>query len=58
MGKSGRSAAVLMGVRAYQAMVEELEELRDVHRGLSDAKAGQVTPHEDALEKLRERYRK
>lgn len=54
----GRSAAVLVGVRAYQGMLDELEELRDVYRGLADVRAGQVLPHSEARERLLERYRK
>lgn len=54
----GRSAAVLVGVRAYQAMLDELEELRDVYRGLADAQAGRVVSHDEARERLLERYRR
>lgn len=44
----GRSAAVLVGVSTYQALLDELEELRDVQRGLADLDAGRVVAHQEA----------
>lgn len=46
----GRSAAVLLGVSAFQSLLDELEELRDVQRGLADLAAGRVSAHEDVRE--------
>ena len=54
----GRSAAVLLGVRTYQALLDELDELRDVHQGIADAKAGRVVSHAEARDRLLERHRK
>ena len=53
----GRSTAVVVDIRAYQAMVDELEILRDIHQGIADANAGRVTEHAELKERLLERYR-
>ncbi len=52
----GRSAAVLLDIATYQALVDELEELRDIHAGLEDLEAGRVVSHEAARLRLLERY--
>ena len=39
----GRSAALLIDVGSYQALLDELETLRDILGGLEDAEAGRVT---------------
>ena len=41
------SAAVVVDGGTYQALLEELDELRDVHRGLADLAEGRVTSQED-----------
>ena len=53
----GRGSAVLLDLRSYQAMLDELELLRDIHRGLADAAAGRVVEHDSVLEQLKDRYR-
>ena len=53
----GRGSAVLLDLRSYQAMLDELELLRDIHRGLTDAAAGRVVEHDSVLEQLKDRYR-
>lgn len=45
---NGRSAAVVMDVGAYQAMVDELGVLRDVAEALAENRDGRTTPHEAA----------
>ena len=55
--QNGRSAAVLLDVASYQALVDENELLRDLHAGLEDAREGRVTPHADAKAALLGRYR-
>ena len=54
--ESGKGAAVLVDLESYQGLLEEIELLRDVHRGLADAEAGRVTPHEEARTRLMARY--
>lgn len=36
---------------------EERELLQDIQRGLEDIEAGRVTPHEEAMARLLDRYR-
>lgn len=55
--QKGRGAAVLVDIHSYQALIDEVELLRDVHRGLADIEAGRVVPHEDARARLLGRYR-
>jgi antitoxin YefM len=49
----GRSAAVLLGADDYEALIEELDLLRAIHRGLKDVEEGRVVPHEQVVEELR-----
>ena len=39
-------------VRTYQDLLEELQDLRDVQRGLDDVAAGNTVPHADVVAKL------
>lgn len=55
--QNGRSAAVLLDVAAYQALIDENELLRDLHTGMEDVRAGRVLPHADARTRLLARYR-
>ncbi len=54
--QEGRGTAVLVDVESYQSLLEDLELLRDVHRGLADVDAGRVVPHEEARARLLARY--
>jgi len=51
----GRSAAVLLDVEAYEAMVEELELLRDVRSSEVQIAAGKVSSHSAVMNRLRKR---
>lgn len=55
--QNGRSAAVLLDVASYQALVDENDLLRDLHAGLDDAREGRVTAHAVAKAELLARYR-
>jgi prevent-host-death family protein len=44
----GRSAAVVLDIRRYQALLDELDELRDITRGIADADAGRVHSRDEA----------
>ncbi len=44
----GRSAAVVLDIRTYQALLEQIDELRDIARGVADADAGRVLGHDEA----------
>ena len=52
----GRGAAVLVVVAVFQSLVDELEELREVHSGLGDVAAGRVTGNEEARQRLLKRF--
>jgi antitoxin YefM len=54
--ESGRSATVLVDLATYQGLLDEIDLLKDVHRGLADADAGRVTPHEEFMASLLARY--
>lgn len=48
----GRGAAVLLDIASYQNLLDELEELRDVHRGLADVAAGRVLEHSEVVARI------
>jgi prevent-host-death family protein len=48
----GRGAGVLVSAEEFGRMVEELDTLRGIVRGQSDALAGRTTPHDDVMNEL------
>jgi antitoxin YefM len=54
--EEGKGAAVLLDLDTYQSLLEEVELLRDVHRGLAAVEAGNVVPHDEARARLLARY--
>lgn len=54
--QEGRETAVLVDIHTYQSLLEELDLLRDVHRGLADVEASRVVPHDEARARLLARY--
>lgn len=54
----GRGTAVLVDIRRYQGLVEEVELLRDIQVGLLDVAEGRTVPHEEAMAALRARFTK
>jgi antitoxin YefM len=54
--QEGKGTAVLVDIHTYQSLLEELDVLRDVHRGLSDVEAGRVVSHDEARARLLARY--
>lgn len=53
----GRRGAVLLDIQCFQALLEELDELRDVRRGLADVGGKRTISHAEAREKVLERYK-
>ncbi len=53
----GRGTAVLMAAADYEAMVDELELLRDIRAAQRELEAGKGIPHEDVKEELVERMK-
>jgi PHD/YefM family antitoxin component YafN of YafNO toxin-antitoxin module len=54
----GRSAAVLLDVGAYEALVDEVAVARDVRTAEAQLDAGLGIPHAEVEARLRERYLK
>jgi antitoxin YefM len=54
----GRSAAVLLDVEAYEALIDEVALLRDVRTAEEQLDAGMGIPHATVEARLRERYLK
>jgi antitoxin YefM len=50
----GKSAAVLMGAAEYEALIEELEILRDIQVSERELAQGRGVPHEEVAGELRE----
>jgi antitoxin YefM len=50
----GQSAAVLIGAADYEAMVEELEVLRDINISERQITEGKTVPHDRVMAELRE----
>lgn len=54
--QEGEGTAVLVDIQTYQSLLDELDLLRDVQRGLADIEAGRVVPHDEACARLLARY--
>ena len=50
----GQSAAVLLGAADYEALIEELEVLRDITLSERELAEGKGIPHDQVVEELRE----
>ena len=55
--RRGRGAAVVLDIAAYRNLLDELEELRDVQRGLADIEAGRVVDHKDVEARIAARLK-
>ena len=53
----GRSAAVLLSAPDYEALIEELEVLRDIYVSERELAEGKGVPHEEVARELRELLR-
>ena len=54
----GKSAAVLLDVGQYEALVEEVELLRDIRQAKAELASGQGLPHEEVVKELRARLKR
>ncbi len=54
----GRGAAVLLDIGAYQRLLEENEELRDVQQALGDVRDGRMVEHADVVARVAARLTK
>jgi prevent-host-death family protein len=53
----GRSAAVLLGAADYEALVDEVELLRDIALAERQIDAAEGIPHEDVVQRLTDRMK-
>jgi antitoxin YefM len=53
--QNGRSAAVLVDVRSYQALLDEVSVLRDVAKSRAELAAGEGIEHSEAMSQIRAR---
>ncbi|MCH7533052.1 MAG: type II toxin-antitoxin system Phd/YefM family antitoxin [Gemmatimonadetes bacterium] len=51
----GKSAAVVLDVEHYEALIEELEVIRDIRQARAELESGEGIPHETAMAELRAR---
>jgi len=51
----GKSAAVVLDVEEYEALVEELEVIRDIRQAKAELARGEGIPHTDVVTELRAR---
>lgn len=51
----GKSAAVLLDVDAYEALVEELDVIRDIRQAREEFARGDGIEHEEVIQELRAR---
>ena len=51
----GKGAAVLLDVAEYEAMIEKMELLQDIHRSISQIENGEEISHDRAKEMISEK---
>ena len=51
----GKSAAVVLDVDAYEALVDEVELVRDIREARAELERGEGIPHDEVIEELRAR---
>ena len=51
----GKSAAVVLDVDLYEALVDEIEVIRDIRQAKAELARGDGIPHEDVVAELRAR---
>lgn len=51
----GKSAAVVLDVDLYEALVDEIEVIRDIRQAKTELARGDGIPHEDVVAELRAR---
>ena len=51
----GKSAAIVLDVDQYEALVDEIEVIRDIRQAKAELARGEGIPHEDVVAELRAR---
>jgi prevent-host-death family protein len=54
----GKSAAVVLDVDQYEALVEEIEVIRDIRQAKAELARGEGIPHEEVVAELRTRLKR
>jgi prevent-host-death family protein len=54
----GKSAAVVLDVDQYEALVDELEVIRDIRQAKAELARGEGLPHEQVVAELRARLKR
>jgi antitoxin YefM len=54
----GKSAAVVLDVAQYEALVDEIELIRDIRQAKAELARGEGIPHEDVVSELRKRLQR
>jgi prevent-host-death family protein len=55
LSQNGKSAAVVLDVDEYEALVEEVELLRDVRTARAELARGEGVPHDEVVKRLKAR---
>lgn len=50
---NGKAELVVQDAEAYQALLDRVEALEDIQRGVADVKAGRTKPAQQVFDKLR-----
>jgi predicted transcriptional regulator len=53
---NGKAELVVQGAAAYQALLDRVEAVEGIQRGLADVKAGRTKPARQVLARLRRKH--
>jgi prevent-host-death family protein len=53
---NGKAEVVVQAAEAYQELLERVETVEGIHRGLADVKAGHTKPARDVFNRLRRKH--
>ena len=53
---NGKAEVVVQGAEAYQKLLERVETIEGIQRGLADANAGRTKPAREVLNRLRRKH--
>jgi len=56
--RHGKSAAVVLDVDQYEALVDEIEIIRDIRQAKAELARGEGIPHEEVVAELRTRMKR
>ncbi len=54
----GKSAAIVLDVDQYEALVDEIEVIRDIRQAKAELARGEGIPHEEVVAELRARLKR